>query len=76
MPQLNKIDLNSNRLEGTLSNAVGSLSNLQVLQLEDNNFTGDVPADGLLQLESLGMFNEYHAWLMSPVIAINLTFCT
>lgn len=43
MTTLEAIDLNDNQLSGTISNDIGKLSQLVVVQLDGNNFTGTWP---------------------------------
>jgi Leucine-rich repeat (LRR) protein len=49
------LNLNGNKLTGTLPDAVSALSNLEALQLATNNFEGTVPAAfaGLAKLKTL-----------------------
>ena len=54
LTNLINIDLNSNMLTGSLSEAVGDLSSLEVLQLENNNLGGVLPTEALLNLLKLG----------------------
>jgi hypothetical protein len=53
MTALQAIDLNANRLTGTISSDIGNLVNLMVLQLEDNFFQGNIPETALAKLDKL-----------------------
>jgi Leucine-rich repeat (LRR) protein len=52
---LRRLNLNDNKLTGTLPDAVSALSNLEALQLATNNLQGTVPAAfaGLSKLKTL-----------------------
>lgn len=50
---LKEIFLNNNNLSGTISEDIGNLKKVSVLQLESNLFDGPVPEAGLFDLERL-----------------------
>lgn len=45
MITLEQLDLNTNRLTGTLSTNIGNLVNLQLLQVFENLMTGTIPTE-------------------------------
>jgi hypothetical protein len=55
LQSLQKLLLDGNdQITGTISEEVGNLINLTVLQLQSNLIDGPIPEEGLLQLEQLG----------------------
>jgi hypothetical protein len=61
MASLKALDLNKNDLLGTLSNDIGKLTNLMVLQVEDNYLSGPIPSTGLAMLEEMGkLLDEFN----------------
>jgi Leucine-rich repeat (LRR) protein len=51
LTQLKEVDLSDNSLIGTLSTLLGNLSNLESLQCQNNNLSGEIPSEvGMLTL--------------------------
>eukprot|EP00537_Pseudo-nitzschia_pungens_P019621 CAMPEP_0172401438 /NCGR_PEP_ID=MMETSP1061-20121228/50254_1 /TAXON_ID=37318 /ORGANISM="Pseudo-nitzschia pungens, Strain cf. pungens" /LENGTH=361 /DNA_ID=CAMNT_0013135079 /DNA_START=102 /DNA_END=1187 /DNA_ORIENTATION=+ len=50
---LKEVFLNNNNLTGAISNDIGNLKNMNILQLEFNSFEGPVPEEGLFKLDRI-----------------------
>ena len=59
--------LANNKLSGTLSDRIGQLTRLRWLALEQNEFSGDLPEDGLKKLQSLEVVSLEHNKLEGTV---------
>jgi Leucine-rich repeat (LRR) protein len=45
MTNLRHLDIDHNRLEGSISSGIQGLTNLRFLQLDNNLFTGTIPSE-------------------------------
>ncbi|KAF8029656.1 hypothetical protein BT93_E2166 [Corymbia citriodora subsp. variegata] len=53
VPNLNELNISSNRLEGSIPSALGSMKSLSILDLSRNNFSGGLPLQLLISNSSL-----------------------
>ena len=74
LSSLEYLDLNGNNLEGELSSSIGNLINLQILNIGNNDWQGDLPESifDLSQLRELWMLNGGFSGSLSASIG-NLT---
>lgn len=76
IPQLERLDLSQANLQGTISTKIGQLAgSLEVLRLENNTLTGDIPAElgHLKNIRTLYLqYNELRGDIPQPLCDIVL----